>query len=182
MDKSWEYISKNMTGIRLLIEDGASEKQIAEYLGVAVGTINKWKSKYPTFRAVFQVGREVVVDKLKGKLYMEAMGFVDRDITHTKTKRITRPELDEFDGEMHEVTVEETYEVNDKYRGFDRPNLRAIEMLLRAYAPDEFGEKLGLQATFEPVQIVDDIPNLPIPDEPKLFYDDSVDENSEDGE
>ena len=159
--------------------DGATNAQIAKYLGVSVYTIVTYRQRYPEFNECFVKGRQEMVDKLEGKLYQLAMGIVDTDITKTITKEVTEEVEDPDTGETEEVVHTRTTRTNIKENGRGTPDINAVELMLRNYAPESYNTKpIEAGNEIEPVKVVDDIFNtdVDISDQPKLFYDDSQDE------
>ena len=117
-----------------------------------------------------------MVDKLEGKLYQLAMGIVDTDITKTITKEVTEEVEDPDTGEKDEVVHTRTTRTNIKENGRGTPDIQAVELMLRNYAPESYNTKpIEAGNEIEPVKVVDDIFNteVDISDQPKLFYDDS---------
>lgn len=60
--------------IRELRGNGATQVQIASFLGVNVNTVYKWILTYPEFKQAMDDGLQIQVDNLQGKLYQLAMG------------------------------------------------------------------------------------------------------------
>lgn len=63
------------------LKNGATERQIAEKLGVAYSTFNDYKVKYPELMELLEKGRRNLVADLRGVLVKRAKGF---DYTETK--------------------------------------------------------------------------------------------------
>lgn len=63
------------------LKNGATERQIAEQLGVGYSTFNDYKVKYQELGELLEKGRRNLVTELRGALVKRAMGF---DYTETK--------------------------------------------------------------------------------------------------
>ncbi len=55
--------------------NGATDVEIAEELGVAVGTLYAWRAKYPEFLAALKYGKEHADARVERSLYHRAVGF-----------------------------------------------------------------------------------------------------------
>lgn len=67
--------------IKKWLANGATERQIAENLGIAYSTFNDYKVKYPELMELLEKGRTSLVGELRGALIKKAMGF---DYTESK--------------------------------------------------------------------------------------------------
>lgn len=179
--ETWFYIRQRLPLVKLMVSDGATNAQVAEMLGVSIYTIDMYRKRYREFNECFEVGRDIMVSRLKNKMYQKALGVVDKDITTTHTRKVIRTEIDPDTLCPYEVEDEEKVVDNYKSTGFGEGDYKALEFMLKNLDPDEFNvqpvkEEVGL----EPVQVVDDIPADGVDSEPKLLYDDSQDEQKED--
>ena len=174
--ETWYRIRQRLTAVKIMCADGATNAQIAKYLGVSIYTIVTYRQRYPEFNECFVQGRKEVVDKLEGKLYQCAMGVVDRDITRTVTKEITDEVEDEDTGEISEVVKTRTTRTNIKETGFDTPDSSAIQFMLRNLAPEKYNvQPIKEDESIEAIQVVDDIEKLDVNEQSKMFYDDKQD-------
>lgn len=57
------------------LQDGATEQQVAQNLGIAYSTFNKWKSEETELMEVCKKGRQALVLQLRGALIKKAMGY-----------------------------------------------------------------------------------------------------------
>ena len=55
-------------------QDGLSEKQIAQNIGISESTLREWKKKYPAFSAALKRGKEVVDYAVENALLKKAIG------------------------------------------------------------------------------------------------------------
>ena len=173
---TWYRIRQRLTTVKILCADGATNAQIAKYLGVSIYTIVTYRQRYPEFNECFIQGRQEVVEKLEGKLYQSAMGIVDRDITRVTTKEVTEEVEDPDTGEVSEVVKTRTTRTNIKETGIDAPDTGSIQFMLRNLAPEKYNvQPIKEDESIEAVQVIDDISGVETSETPKLFYDDSQD-------
>lgn len=180
---TWYRIRQRLTTVKILCADGATNAQIAKYLGVSIYTIVTYRQRYPEFNECFIQGRQEVIEKLEGKLYQSAMGIIDTDITKTVTREITEEVEDPDTGEIEEVVHTKTIRTNIKEQGRGIPDTGSLQFMLRNLAPEKYNVKpLDGDNELEPVQVIDDVfsTEVELTDQPKLFYDDSQDAPKED--
>ena len=177
---TWFRIRQRLTTIKILCSEGATNAQIAKYLGVSIYTIVTYRKRYPEFDQCFRQGREEVIEKLEGKMYQLAMGVVDTNITKVVTKEVTEEVEDPDTGDISEVVHTKTIRTNIQESGIGTPDSNSIQFMLRNLAPDKYNVKpLEGDNSLEPVQVVNDIPDVGESDQPQLFYDDTQDAPSE---
>lgn len=58
-----------------LLNEGASEKQVAQVLGVSYAAWNKYKQEYPEFKRLCSKPRTKLVEDLRSALVKRALGF-----------------------------------------------------------------------------------------------------------
>jgi len=78
---------------------GATDEELAVFLGVAVSTVNKWKKEKPEFSEAIKEGKSVADAKVAQSLYNRALGY-----THKDTKFAT-----------HEGKITDTKEYDKHY-------------------------------------------------------------------
>ena len=81
---------------------GATDKNLAEFLGVCEATVNTWKQDYPQFLESIKKGKEKADAKVAESLYKRATGFQYEEtkeeyergilVKTTKTKKTVAPE------------------------------------------------------------------------------------------
>jgi len=54
---------------------GATDKEMADFFGVAESTINNWKLEYPEFLESIKAGKDGADSNVANRLYQRAMGF-----------------------------------------------------------------------------------------------------------
>ena len=96
----WEdsgHLEVKLKAISEMISKRATQRQVAQYLGVTEKTLIKMKKAHPKFNAAFQYGDEELKHKLLDAVYQRAIGFEYEEtqtvIEETKTgtkKRITK--------------------------------------------------------------------------------------------
>lgn len=95
------------------------ERQIADRLGVAVSSFEKYKSEHKELRDVLKKGKQQLVAELKATLKKKAKGFTYEEIK-TTIKKI---------GEREIQTIE-------KHKKYAQPDTGAIHLLLKNLDPD----------------------------------------------
>lgn len=90
------------------------ERQIADQLGIAVSTWEKYKNKYPELREVLKKGKQHLVRELKTSLKKKAKGFY-----YEETKTCIR----EVGGKQVKVI--------EKYKKYAQPDTGALHLLLK---------------------------------------------------
>lgn len=95
------------------------ERQIADRLGVAVSSFEKYKSEHKELRDVLIKGKQQLVAELKASLKKKAKGFEYEEI-----KTVIRRT-----GSGNVTTIE-------KYRKYAQPDTGAIHLLLKNLDPD----------------------------------------------
>jgi hypothetical protein len=64
-----------------LAEEGKTEEQIAEIIGIHVNTLRNWKGKHPTFLWALKESKGVADDLVEASLFQRAIGY-----THPEEK------------------------------------------------------------------------------------------------
>lgn len=59
---------------------GATDEQLATALDIDVANLNRWKIKYPSFRAAIKRGKDIADAKVADSLYQRAMGYSAPDV------------------------------------------------------------------------------------------------------
>lgn len=89
-DKYESNIKPRLNDINKWLNDGATERKVAQNLGVAYSSWNNYKAKYKELKDVCEKPRSKLVDDLRGALVKKALGF---KITNSRTT--IKQELDE---------------------------------------------------------------------------------------
>lgn len=113
-------IKPRLNEIAEWLANGATEKQIAQNLGVAGSTFEKYKAMNAEFREFLKNGRRSLVLQLRGALVKKALGF-----DYTETKTITKTEAD--------GSITTSTEVAHKKA---MPDVAALNLCLKNYDPD----------------------------------------------
>lgn len=95
--------------------ESLTEGQIAEKLGIAVSTFEKYKTKYPELADVLQKSKKTLVDELKNSLKRKARGYY---YTETKIRKVPTK-----NGEV--------VEYKEVYKRYAHPDTGAIHLLLK---------------------------------------------------
>lgn len=69
------HIAPYFETIEKLLNDGASEKQVAESLGISYASWNNYKRDYPELRELCEKPRTRLIEDLRGALVKRALGF-----------------------------------------------------------------------------------------------------------
>ena len=124
---------------------GATDKEIADVLGIHCATLCKWKKQHTELNKALRSGTELMLLEVKASLLKQALGYRERDV-RTVIKQ--------------GVVVQQ--EIFEKYIP---PNERAVAMILRNYDKDyiEKGKDVNMQSLTEElaktglIKITDDI-------------------------
>lgn len=68
-------VKSHFTQIKEWLENGATERQVAENLGIGYSTFNRYKGEKEELRELIKKSRQSVVLKLRGALIKKALGF-----------------------------------------------------------------------------------------------------------
>ena len=60
---------------RLAAKLGATDREIAEMLGVSERTLNNWKHEHPEFAGALLLGKDAADDRVEQSLYRRAVGY-----------------------------------------------------------------------------------------------------------
>lgn len=115
-------IKPRFSDISEWLEHGATERQIADNLGIAYSTFNKYKAEIPEFAEFLKNGRKSLVLQLRGALVKKALGF-----EYTEKKKYTKRDAD---GQAYQY-IEETTKTA-------LPDVAALNLCLKNYDPDEW--------------------------------------------
>ena len=111
------HVKPRLKEIEEWVKEGATDEEIAKALGVAVSSLNLYKTQYTLLSEAFAHGRKAVVIRIKEALLKKALGF-----TYEEEKRVGKKDKN---GE-NIVLVE-------KYTRYCPPSETAAAMLLRNY-------------------------------------------------
>lgn len=73
-----EYDPADADKIRELATAGATDIELADYLGVSVRTLYRWRNEHKVFRHACRQGKEEADERVEQSLYHRAVGF-ERD-------------------------------------------------------------------------------------------------------
>ena len=116
------HIKPHFDDIKRWLEEGATEQQIYENLGVSKTTFYKYKDEKSEFSELLKKGRRNLVVQLRGALVKKALG----GYTYTTKKTIMKT-----DGNGKNVTIE----TNEHYA---EPDVAALNLCLKNYDPDNW--------------------------------------------
>lgn len=70
-----KYGNVNLSKVTQLCRLGATDEELAEFLDIAVSTLNKWKMEYPEFMEAIKKGKIISDAKVVDSLYKRATGY-----------------------------------------------------------------------------------------------------------
>ena len=112
-----ELVKPHIEKVKEWAASGATNKEIAEALGIGLSTLQTYKTKYKEFQEAFARGRVAVCCDIKAALLKKALGF-----SYQEEKKVARK-----DKSGENIVVVERY---DRYVP---PSETAAAMLLRNY-------------------------------------------------
>lgn len=115
-------IKPNFERIDKMLNDGASEKQCAEALGVSYPSWNKYKAKYKEFDELCRKPRTHLIDDLRSALVKRALGF-----TYEEKKQYIKEDEDGNKAKYTEITTK-----------YALPDVAAINLSLKNYDKDNW--------------------------------------------
>lgn len=75
------HVKPRFADIEKWLNHGATEKQVAQRLGVAYSSFNDYKNKYPEFLEVLKKRRDGLIDDVRGALVKRALGYEYEEVT-----------------------------------------------------------------------------------------------------
>jgi hypothetical protein len=75
MGRPTDYSEDLIPKVRDLAKEGATDLEIAEYIGVSVSTVNRWKAQHRDFRHALRVGKRSADARVRRSLYQRALGY-----------------------------------------------------------------------------------------------------------
>ncbi len=105
-----------------MLNDGASEKQCAEALGVSYPAFNKYKQEYPELRELCSKPRTQLIEDLRSALIKKALGMKVE-----KKKIYSKKDEDGKEVKYTEITIDEL-----------PPDVAAINLALKNYDRDNW--------------------------------------------
>lgn len=135
--KYYKQVQPYLEQIDKYLNEGATEKQVAEAFKVAYSSWNNYKVQFPEFKALCEKPRVGLILKLRGALVNEALGYTyDEKKTYVKK-----------DDEGNETRYTE---ITQKYA---RPNTNAIFGALNIYDPDYVKDKKNYDLKKEELEL-----------------------------
>lgn len=123
----WEesgYLNSRLKAIAEMISKRATQRQVAEYLGITEKTLIKLRKAHPKLNKAFQYGDEELKEKLVDAMYQRAVGF---EYEETQT--------------VIEETKSGTKKRITKYKKQSLPEITAIKYLLITKFGIEYNDK-----------------------------------------
>lgn len=70
-----EYDPAFLPKVEALAKEGATDREIAEFLGVSERTVYRWQHEHPLFRQTLKLGKEAADERVIKSLYRRAVGY-----------------------------------------------------------------------------------------------------------
>lgn len=83
---------------------GATDEEMADFFGINVATLNRWKKKHEKFRASIKKGKLEADANVSERLYTRAIGYSYKEVTYEKVQFF---ELGMAVGEEGDLTEDE---------------------------------------------------------------------------
>lgn len=123
------------------LKNGATERQIAEKLGIAYSTFNDYKIKYPELMELLEKGRRNLVAELRGALVKKALGYeyneskeVTENVDLPDEMRIALLDAGFSREQLEQVRLVKTEVAHKKMA----PDVAAINLALKNYDKDNW--------------------------------------------
>ena len=113
--------------IEEMMQDGATDIQIAKTLRIGVSTFYEYLQEYPEFMEARKRGEKIIIEKVKGALVQRALGYETEEIEQKISK--------------NRATGAEVPILLKKVKKHVAPDVGAIVFYLKNKAPDEFKDK-----------------------------------------
>lgn len=118
------HIKPRFSDILEWLQNGATEKQIYDNLGISKDAFYKYKASETEFSELIKKGRESLVKELRGALVKKAMGFEYWEET----------EIKELDRELNIMVVTK----KERRKKYAQPDVAALNLCLKNYDPDNW--------------------------------------------
>lgn len=133
--------------------DGATDREIAERMGIAESTLYDWKNKYPKISEALKKGKEIVDIGVENALLKKALGFKETVRKPLKVRRV------EYSGGKRLREYEEVVDAEEEI--FIPPDTAAEIFWLKNRKPATWRDRPEGERQGVAVMIVDDIPRVP---------------------
>lgn len=87
------YVKSKFNKISELVRNGATDKEIIEFLGIKKTSFYEYLNKYPEFSELMTENRQEKIKELKNTLYKKAMGFQYTEVEKTVENGIVTKEV-----------------------------------------------------------------------------------------
>jgi len=128
---------QDLSAVEALARDGATDAQIAKYIGVSTSTLYVWKQKFPEFSEAIKRGKEISDYTAETALFVAATGYRYEEITKEPIldHNTKRPLLDDNGEPILVVT-----KIVDKVA---HPNTTALIYWLKNRKPEAWRDRKG---------------------------------------
>lgn len=127
---------------------GATDKELADFFGVAESTVNRWKDEYPEFRESLKAGKALADAEVADKLFQRATGYSHPDV-----------HVSNYQGEVTITPITKHYP----------PDATSMIFWLKNRRPDLWRDKpepSGDDSDATPVKVVIQVKDARVRDEP----------------
>lgn len=122
--------------IKEWLENGSTERQIAENLGIGYSTFNRYKGENEELKELIKKGRQGIVLKLRGTLINRALGFNYQE-SKTVSEQVNLPDsIKEFlleSGFTQEQLEQAKLVKTEVANKFALPDVAALNLALKNY-------------------------------------------------
>lgn len=120
-NETLELIKNNLSNIEDWVSHGATDKNIAEKLGIAYSTLRKYKKEFAELKGAISKGKDKANENVEEALYNNAIGFYYTEEVANKVK-----DEEVVDGQ---IVVHERIEIV-KVKKYSKPDLAAQKFWL----------------------------------------------------
>jgi len=75
-----EYRDEYAEQARKICELGATDQEIADFFGIDVRTVYRWKHDYPEFCHALKAGKDIADERVERSLYQKAIGYEQDEV------------------------------------------------------------------------------------------------------
>jgi transposase-like protein len=126
--------------VRVLCEDGATDKEIAAELGVSQSVLYKWRNLFPELAAAMKLGKDIANDRMERTAYNVAVGYTKTVTVNIKVRN--------SDGSEKVVEVQQEVSVP--------PDPKMLQWMLKNRRPDSWKDRTEVGGEVEVVHLTAD--------------------------
>lgn len=130
-----------------LLQNGATDEEVASALGVSARTLYRWQAKYPEFCQSLKIGKDAPDERAVRSLYQRATGYYFIEQQAFKVKEVTFTDGKRCEKERIEIAEVERYQP---------PDTTAAIFWLKNRRKDEWRDKHDFNVTNDLDKMSDD--------------------------